>query len=267
MPSDGLSTGTDDRPPMLPDSDEPADRSGRLVRWRGALGAIGAGLLVAASLPPWGWWPLAFVGIALLERLTARRPAGSRFRRGWWFGIGWFAPGMAWMWFLTAPGYLFASALYATFIGVALAAAPGGDRRLIGLPAAITVVEAIRFSFPFGGVPLASLGISQVAGPLAGAARIGGVILITWLTLQLGVTLGQLAGHRQRATLRTASIGVAAVVLVVVAAAVAPAGTPTGDAVRVAIVQGGGPQGTRGEHRQPCGRRATPRGDEDDHPR
>ena len=28
-----------------------------------------AGLLLAASLPPWGWWPLAFVGLAMLDRL------------------------------------------------------------------------------------------------------------------------------------------------------------------------------------------------------
>ena len=39
--------------------------------------AVAAGLLLAASLPPWGWWPLAFVGIALLDRLLAGAPAGS----------------------------------------------------------------------------------------------------------------------------------------------------------------------------------------------
>ena len=66
---------------------------------------------------------------------------------------------------------------------LAALAAPTGRWRVIGRPAAHTLVEALRFSFPFGGVPLASLGISQVAGPLAGVARVGGVILITWVVL------------------------------------------------------------------------------------
>ena len=39
--------------------------------------ALAAGLLVAFSLPPWGWWPLAFVGVALFE-LAASDPRGFR---------------------------------------------------------------------------------------------------------------------------------------------------------------------------------------------
>ena len=35
----------------------------------------GAGLLLAASLPPWGWWPLAFVGLGD-ARSPHRRPTG-----------------------------------------------------------------------------------------------------------------------------------------------------------------------------------------------
>src|SRR5881392_3165497 len=36
--------------------------------------ALLAGLLLAASLPPWGWWPLAFVGLVLLDRLIGDQP-------------------------------------------------------------------------------------------------------------------------------------------------------------------------------------------------
>ena len=120
--------------------------------------AVGAGALVAASLPPWGWWPLAFVGIAILDRLIADRPARSRFVRTWLFGVAWLAPGMGWMWFLTAPGYIVAVAAYSGYLGLAAAIAPGGRWRRLALPAALTIAEAIRFVFPFGGVPLASLG-------------------------------------------------------------------------------------------------------------
>ncbi len=130
-----------------------------------AAAAVGAGALVAASLPPWGWWPLAFVGIAILDRLVADRPARSRFVRTWLFGVAWLAPGMGWMWFLTAPGYVVAVAAYSGYLGLAAAIAPGGRWRRLALPAALTVAEAIRFVFPFGGVPLASLGISQAYSP------------------------------------------------------------------------------------------------------
>ena len=35
---------------------------------------MGAGFLVALSLPPWGIWPLAFVGVMLFEALAGRPP-------------------------------------------------------------------------------------------------------------------------------------------------------------------------------------------------
>ena len=45
--------------------------------------ALGGGFLVALAMPPWGWWPLAFPGLVLLDQLIADRPAASRFRRGY----------------------------------------------------------------------------------------------------------------------------------------------------------------------------------------
>src|SRR5207342_2560817 len=88
--------------------------------------AVGAGALVAASLPPWGWWPLAFVGIAILDRLVAERPWRSRFARTWLFGLAWMGPGMAWMWYLSAPGYVVAAAVSAGYLGLAAALTPAG---------------------------------------------------------------------------------------------------------------------------------------------
>jgi apolipoprotein N-acyltransferase len=108
---------------------------------------------------------------------------------GFWFGLSWFAIGMGWMWFLTAPGYVFTALLFAGFHATAAAAAPTGRWRVIGRPAAHTLVETVRLGFPFGGVPLATLGISQAAGPLLGLARVGGVVLITWVVFQVGFAL------------------------------------------------------------------------------
>src|SRR5437773_2500631 len=61
--------------------------------------------------------------------------------------------------------------------------------RWLALPCALTAAEVLRLSFPFGGVPLATLAISQVSGPLAPLARLGGTILLTFVTAFMGTNL------------------------------------------------------------------------------
>jgi apolipoprotein N-acyltransferase len=210
------------------------------------LAALGGGALVAASLPPWGWWPLAFVGLAVLDGLLADQPARTRFARTWLFSVGWLAPGMGWMWYLTAPGYVVAVALFACLHGAAGAIAPAGRQRWYALPAALTVAEAVRFSFPFGGVPLASLAIAQVDGPLAALGGVGGALLITFFTAFVGCNMAAVARQRFPVAPTVLSVSLGAIVL----AAVAPSGTAV-DEIRVAFVQGGGPQGTRAINTDP----------------
>jgi apolipoprotein N-acyltransferase len=165
---------------------------------------------------------------------------------------------MAWMVQLTVPGYLFAGALYAGFHACAELAVPPGRWQVVGRPAAHTLVEALRFSFPFGGVPLASMGIAQVAGPFGGVARVGGVILITWIVFQVGFILGdviRVLWNRIRSHDRAVrgpavpvrplhAIALSVAVVLVALAAVAPRGAATGETMRVAAIQGGGEQGT-----------------------
>src|SRR5439155_17423187 len=118
-------------------------------------------------------------------------------------------------WFLTPAGWLAASICYSAYYGAACAIAPGGRWRRLGLPAALTVAEAIRWSFPFGGVPLASLAISQVSGPLAPVVRVGGSLLLTWLVLQAGVALSA-ATERAWRPAGAGLVATAAVLLVAV---------------------------------------------------
>lgn len=204
-------------------------------------GALGAGALVAFSLPPWGWWPLAFVGIAFfvaLARSTGSHPF-AHFLLGTVFGIGWFAPGMAWMWFLTAPGYVVAIMLYATFHGLAaLVCSLSSRRELIG-PLLHTLAEALRFSFPLGGVPLASVAIGQADSPFATLARLGGPLLLTWFTFQIGFLFS-------RPQIRQSVAALAITLGLVFASAMAPNGSERGITLKIAAVQGGGPQGTLG---------------------
>jgi len=216
--------------------------------------ALGAGALVAFSLPPWGWWPLAIIGVACFEVALGATPTRrERFLFGWLFGAGWMFLGMGWMIQLTGPGYVAASTIFAGYHSVAAAIAPTGPWRVIGRPVMHTLAEALRFSFPFGGVPLASMGISQVGGPFGQVAAIGGVILVTWLVFQLGVvggiawtTLGPLKVDNAAAMLprRLQWSALGAVCVVIGLSVVSPDGRATGDTLRVAAVQGGGEQGT-----------------------
>jgi apolipoprotein N-acyltransferase len=228
-----------------------------------ALAALGSGFLVALSLPPWGFWPLALIGVTCFMALglTAIR-ARDRAGLGFMFGLGWLAMGCGWMWQLTPPGYIAAALVFAGAHGLAGLISWQHRAGFWALPAAHTLIEAVRFSFPFGGVPLASLGISQVAGPLAGTARIVGVIGVTWVVFQLGAAVAELTlawrvrrartlpsprgGDGQTGLMRTgAMIGALLVpVVLIVIAQFAPQGSATGETIRIASVQGGGRQGT-----------------------
>lgn len=229
-----------------------------IARTRHLWCALGGGLLVALSMPPWGFWPLAVVGVAVFELGLG---AGGELRRrqralaGFLFGAGWMYLGLAWMWFLTVPGYLVAAAAFAGLHAGAAVLAPLGRWSTIGRPAAHTLAEIVRIAVPFGGVPLATLGISQAGGPLLGAARLGGVTLLTWIVLQLGVVAARAVhagiGARREASrpgrteLTPGLVAAAAAIVLVVAAVAAPRGRDTGAELTIAAVQGGGEQGTR----------------------
>lgn len=221
---------------------------------RSALALLG-GASIAFSMPPWGFWPLAFIGVILFE--TALDDSSDRRRRaavGLAFGAPWMLIGMAWMWHLTVPGYLLTCAMYAGLHALAAAVAPTGPWRTVGRPAAHTLVEVVRMSFPFGGVPLATLGISQAGGPLLGAARLGGVILLTWIVFQIGSALARpvadvvalLARRGDNVAWRPLTLtALAAPVALIALAAIAPKGSDTGtEPLTIAAVQGGGRQGT-----------------------
>ncbi len=204
------------------------------------VGVLIAGALVAFSLPPWGWWPCAVIGVAIFAALAngISRPT-SRFVLGTTFAVGWFAPGMAWMWFLTAPGYVGAVLLYASFHGLATLGYSFTPRRTVIGPLLHTLAEALRFSFPLGGVPLASIAIGQADSPLAILARLGGSLFLTLIVFHIGFRLGQ-------GSFRKTFGAFALTVCLILVATMSPDGSERGVTARVAAVQGGGPQGTLG---------------------
>jgi apolipoprotein N-acyltransferase len=168
---------------------------------------------------------------------------------GTMFALAWLAPGMAWMWFLTAPGYVIAALLFSALHGIAAmitgAVTDQHRHRAIVGPLAHTLAEAVRFSFPFGGVPLATLAISQAASPIASIVRVGGPLLLTYVVLQIGFLLAGLrVTEAPKRTLHALLIALVVVAILPIAGSFAPHGHDIGRALNIAAVQGGGPQGT-----------------------
>ena len=147
---------------------------------------------------------------------------------------------MFWMWDLTKPGYVIAGSLYAAYFGVAAALCPPGRARWIALPGAFLLAEVARWTFPFGGVPLANLALSQAAAPLGQTARVAGAYLVVVLVVVGGIALSA-AWSRNWVVAGSIAVGIVAVWGI---AMVAPQGHDVAP-LRIALVQGGGPQRTR----------------------
>ena len=214
---------------------------------------LAGGLLLAASLPPWpvstGAWPLGLVGAALLFVGVAGRGLRGRLAVGVAAGLGLYLPGLWWMRDFSLPGYFAATVLQAAIlaIGMTLVRPVAGWRRAVGFVAALVLVERVRATWPFGGLPISGIDLGQVNGPLGGAARIGGRLLLVALVAVGGVALVALA----RRQWRSGAVGLAAVVVLAGAGWVAPDGS-AGGRISVAAVQGGGPRGVRAVARDPA---------------
>ena len=212
----------------------------RIGRRSAGLLAPLAGGLIAFSMPPWGWWPLAFIGVAILDRLLANQPRKERFKRATLVGLWWLFLATFWMWDMTIPGYLIQGVMFAMLYGAVAAAVPSTTGRRIALPAALVVAALVRWNWPFGGVPLASLAISQSDAPLAQTARVFGSLTIVALVGVGGVVLSAAVQRNWRDT----AVGFGVLVLATLMTVVAPHGQAI-DTIDIAIVQGGGPQNTR----------------------
>ena len=212
--------------------------------------SVAAGLLLAGSLPPWGFWPLGFLGMALWVEVLAEDSPWRRAGLSALVSASWMVPATVWMADLTLVGWPLTVAGFAAMHAAAGALVPSDHRRWSAFCAAFTLAELLRWTWPFGGVPLATMAMAQVSGPLALTARIGGPLLLTALTAAGGVTLAAILAAR----LRPAAAGAAVLAAAALAAVAAPGSTPVnidglpGDGlVTVAAVQGGGPQNTRAD--------------------
>jgi len=240
----------------------PSTRRGGVV-----LPSVVAGVLLALSLPPWGWWPLAFVGAGLLYWRLAGLRMRARLLSGWTAGLGCYVLGLWWTGSFNWYGAAVLMAVEALSTGVAAMCVPPRRGRIPAFAGAFTLLEYVRMTWPFGGLPIGGVFLGQAGGPLLGTARLGGPLLLTAVVWTGGAGLGALvmalwpavrgswrrtgppgSGRRSavRGSWRPVAAGAGALLVVValgIGGAVAPDGGSAVGHVRVATVQGGGRRG------------------------
>ncbi|MBV8559376.1 MAG: apolipoprotein N-acyltransferase, partial [Acidimicrobiia bacterium] len=236
--------------------DRPASRPGRANRAnrpdrppisasRTILRGLLAGLLLTASVPPFGWWILGLAGAAVLaDTLVRLDSAPMRLLAGATAGLTLYAVGWFWMSEFSAPGYVLAVLVEVAILAAASMTVARG--RLWAVPAALVLAEYVRDHFPFGGVPLAGLPLGQVGGPLAPAARLGGQLLVVALIGGVAVAVVAAAGRR----FLYAATALALVIAAVVGGHLAGGTHRTGSLI-AAAVQGGGTRGLRSIYSDP----------------
>jgi apolipoprotein N-acyltransferase len=175
--------------------------AGTLVRLAAA-GACGVALYL--SFPPYGWWPLAPLAVAVLALacLGVRVRAGAGL--GLLAGLTFFVPLLAWTGLnVGAFPWLLLSVVQAAYLA-ALGAASAGCSRLVAarpwLLAPLTGLlwvaqEALRDRAPFGGFPWGRLAFSQADAPTLRLAALGGAPLVTFAVATCGGLLALAALH------------------------------------------------------------------------
>ena len=224
--------------------------------WPGNLLAMAAGGLTPLFLAPFDIWPLALLSLALfylgLRELKPRQALG----RGWCYGFGLFGAGTSWI-YVSIHTYGGASVALAAFLMLAFVAAVA---LFFALPAwawarwlrrtEAPLADALAFAalwlgqeafrgWFLTGFPWLYSGYSQLHGPLAGLAPVGGMWSVSFALALTAALLCNL--HRLRERKACLAVGIAlllapwALGLVLKGHAwTSPAGAP----LKVAAIQG-----------------------------
>jgi len=210
-----------------------------------------AGLLAVGAFAPFGYFPLAYISLAVLFNQWLSDTPRQALRHGGLFGLGFFAGGVSWV-YVSVHVYgqlaLPVSALIAVLFVLVLAVFPalagyllrrylpvnGWAGALLVLPSGWVLAEWLRGRV-FTGFPWLDTGASQIDGPLAAYLPIVGEYGVAWLLCVCAVLLAAIAGNRRRVT------------SLVLLAVVIAAGylleniewtTARGEPIRVSLVQG-----------------------------
>lgn len=240
-------------------TDQPAARTtgtSRLNRFATPV-ALLAGLLYPLAFAPWAFWPLMPVSIALLWLCLHNATPRQALLRGWLYGLGMFGFGVSWVHvsmhdYGATPLWLAVpmTGLFAAFLALFPGLLSGFTIRLARHQAlspllfagAWVILDALR-GWLLTGFPWLYAGYPMIDTALMGLAPLGGIWLLTLVTVLTGTALG--------AALLRQKTAVAAGVLALVGWGTGlvtdplqftePAAEPT----RVALPQGNIPQDLR----------------------
>ncbi len=214
-----------------------------------------AGAITPLALAPFDIWPIAPLSIALLYLLLQRLSPRQALLRGWSYGLGAFLAGTSWIYvsihdYGAASPVLAGSLTFAFCAGVALffalpaylwarwlRQAPGLFNPLAF--AALWVAQEMFRGWFLTGFPWLYSGYSQLAGPLAALAPIGGVWLISFALALTGAGLAELCTRRHQPPARFAIAGLLALPWLAALALVNQQWTsPLGKPLTTSLVQG-----------------------------
>jgi apolipoprotein N-acyltransferase len=209
------------------------------LRWALLTGLAG-GLALTAAFPPYGVWPLAAAGPALLAVALRRQSVRGSFAVGVVFGLAFFFPLLSWL--VNVAWYVWAAlAVSETVIFAVLALGQRLLLRLRAWPVAVAgwwvAAEAFRDRWPWGGFPWGRLAMSQADAPSVRWVAVGGPPLLCFLIALTGGALAWLIVERGRAQ----AIGLACAAGVTLAGAALPVKTSGPVSATVAAVQGNVP--------------------------
>lgn len=216
-------------------------------RWA-ALLAVGGGASGVLAFPEFGWWPVAFVSVALLSIAVDGRRSRTGAWLGYLYGLGFMLPLVHWTGIYVGPvPWLLLGAAMAAFFALLGAALPV-LQRLPAAPlwvgAAWVAEEFLRDRVPFGGFPWGRLAFSQAESPLRWFAALGGAPLVTFAVATAGAGLAVLALTVRPLQLKPAAAGAAALIAVpLLGLVLGPLLAPDegGRTEKIAVIQGGLP--------------------------
>ncbi|UNX53189.1 apolipoprotein N-acyltransferase [Georgenia sp. TF02-10] len=213
--------------------------------------AAAGGVALWAAFPRLSWWPLAYLGVALLLLALRRDSAWWGWLVGFVAGLAFFLPLLRWADEAVGEpiGWVALSVAEAAAVGVFGAAwviarrVPWVARRpwLQAVLAAVVwvAVEQLRGRWPFGGFPWGLLAFSQADAPVVRLAAWGGTPLVSGVVVLVGALLAAAL-----VSLRRARVGAGAGALVVAGAlAVGPALVPLGTRAEAGTLRLGAVQG------------------------
>ncbi len=161
--------------------------------------ALIAGGLHALSFSPFEWWPLLAPSFIILFRCWYKAGPARSFWLGLTFGIGQFGIGVSWVYisiqtFGGMPPLLSGFSVFVFVLILALFPAMAGvvqamfkrwgtvSRYCVIMPVAYLVFEWLR-GWIFSGLPWLTTGYAMLPTPLSGLAPVGGVYLVSLVTL------------------------------------------------------------------------------------